>query len=1128
MRPWSHPTTQDVQRTFVERFFQLSNYLANEPSPSCCDAIVTTSTSVSPVRRSLLAGWLLLLAVGLLFAPLPRASAKESTDESIAAYADAANFQTNGAFDLAIEAWQKFLKSYADDELASKASHYLGVCYMQRESPDYVAAAESFDNALKDKKFELREESLANQGWCWYASAGDGPERDKGRLRSLRKEKPKSQFLDRALFYSGEAAYGLGDRKKAIDYYNKLLALPKAKDSPLRCDALYARGIAYEELDQSENALASYQQLISGCKDNGLITDVHLRSGDVMIFEKKYDQAIKSFSAAIQSADNDDDKSYAIFRQAFALVEAGRPEEAAKNYDRLKKDFPESKYAGTALLASAQSLYRSGNLDQAAKRFEAVLKQKNPETSTEAAHWLSRIFIAKGDASKAVATAKKQLDVGAKGDYAVELKLDLAESMSMDPSQIADSVAIAESVYRDAPKNPLAPRALYNAAFSALQTNQLDKAKELAGEFLKEFPQNELTADVQFIAAESNLMTGKLEAALTAYEKLLKVRKSNDNLQRPLWVLRAATAANALKNSDKTISLLKSEYKSLPNPTQKAEAQMLIGQAYLMSKRPDEAALAFKRVSQVAPDYARQDEARLLSGTALIAAKKPDEAKRTWQDLTKNAENPRMADQARYKLAQMASSNSKHDEAIKLYSQIIDSEADPGLRPYALYGKGWSLMQADDHRAAIAPLNAVLKDYEKHPLRNASLLARGIASRHTGDFRDAAEDLNQFLSQKPTGTNLGHALYELALIDQKQKKPGRAADRLKRLVKEVPKYPSMDKVLYELGWSLREAGKEDEAAKQFAELVERYPDASTSGEAAYFIAQQDYAAKKWKDAAKNFAVASTQSKDKDLIEKSFYRLGWSYFKMDQFDKAAEAFDGQIQQCPNGKLALDGIMMQGESQFRKGDYAAALKAYDVGRKRIVDNNDHAKSVREPAERQVRELILFHGGQSAAQLRKWDEAISWYSELKERFPANQYLAKLFYEIGFAYQQKDELDKSLQYFGQVAEKYRGETAARARFMMGEIFFGRKQFDKAIPEFQRVMYGFGAEKAPDEIKNWQAKSGYEAGRCSELLMQQARSETGKNKSRDYAKKFFQYVLDKHPKHELVIKAKERLLALN
>ena len=98
----------------------------------------------------------------------------------------------------------------------------------------------------------------------------------------------------------------------------------------------------------------------------------------------------------------------------------------------------------------------------------------------------------------------------------------------------------------------------------------------------------------------------------------------------------------------------------------------------------------------------------------------------------------------------------------------------------------------------------------------------------------------------------------------------------------------------------------------------------------------------------------------------------------------------------------------------------------------------------------------------------------------------------------------------------------------MMGEIYFGQKRFDKAIPAFQSVMYGFGAEQAAESIKNWQAKSGFEAGRCSELLMQTARTQAAKNRSREFALKFYQYVVGKHPDHELAEKSAERLEALN
>ena len=125
--------------------------------------------------------------VGFFFFNSSHALAAESTEESLAAYADAANFQTNGAIDLAIDGWKKFLDKYPDDDMASKAAHYLGVCFMQRENPDYAAAADAFETALQDKEYELREESLANQGWCHYACAGDGPKRDKSRLQKTMK-----------------------------------------------------------------------------------------------------------------------------------------------------------------------------------------------------------------------------------------------------------------------------------------------------------------------------------------------------------------------------------------------------------------------------------------------------------------------------------------------------------------------------------------------------------------------------------------------------------------------------------------------------------------------------------------------------------------------------------------------------------------------------------------------------------------------------------------------------------------------------------------------------------------------------------------------------------------------------
>ena len=1057
-----------------------------------------------------------------------------SGEKSLAAYADAANFQTNGALDLAIEAWEKYLKEYADDPMASKAAHYLGVCYMQQENPDYVAASNAFRKALRDSDYDLREESLINHGWSLYAAAGEPPNRNMKRLResletleALRKEFPKSRFADRAIFYSGEAAYALGETKQAIAHYDKLLALPNAKDSPLRCDALYARGVAYEELKQIDKAVSSFRQLLSSCADSELVTDVHLRMGDAAILYKHFDKAIESFDAAIKSTESEEDISYALFRQAFAMVQAERPVDAAKKYEQLLREHPKSRYAATARLASAQSAYRGGEMKIAEKRFREVLNQDNIAAATEAAHWLVRMELSKGRPAEAAEIAKNRIDDAIEGDFATALRLDYAEALSMDAKSVKRSADLFEEIYRDGPRDPLASRSLYNAAFSALQANEGKRALSLSSEFTRKFTKDTLLPDVMYIAAEASLMTGNPQKAAETYQNLLKTSESKDNVQRPLWVLRAAATSNAARTFSDTISLLRKELQSLKEPAQVAEAQMMLGQAFLMSKKPADAAMAFDASSKADPKWPRADEAQILAGQALMAAGKKDQARRSWQSVIRKAPKTRMADQARYKLAQAESSSGNYANAVKYYDQIISSRKDPALMPYAKYGRGWSLMQDEKYDQALKALDSLLKEDEKHPVAADALLARGITRRNLEQWRDSKSDLEAFLKRNPKGQNLGHALYELALIDQQQSKPEQAAKRLERLVKEVPNYPGMDKVLYELGWSLREAGMEDDAEARFAELTTKFPKTKMSAEASFFVGQKNYSEEKWIEASKHFALAAKMAEDKELSEKSLYRLGWSHFKSGKFEQSGNAFRDQAKKHANGKLAIDALMMIGECHFKENDFDAALSAYQVARQRIRSSNDTAKTIRDQAERQVRELILLHGGQSAAQQKKWKAAIEWYDELSTRFPATVYLPQAFYEKGFAYQQLGDPNRAVKFFAQVANNYRNEVAARSRFMMGEIYFGNRQFADAIPEFQRVMFGYGAEKAPDAIKNWQAKSGFEAGRCSELLMQQAATAAAKAKSKKYAQDFFNYVIDRHPGHELAAKSRERLEAL-
>ena len=104
-----------------------------------------------------------IMAGGIAALPKGPATAqdkKDSPPEAVAMYADAASFQNNGAFELAVDEWVKFLNKYPKDPLALKAQHYNGVCNLQLKKFD--KAAEAFEKVLKsDPNFEFAEDAAS-------------------------------------------------------------------------------------------------------------------------------------------------------------------------------------------------------------------------------------------------------------------------------------------------------------------------------------------------------------------------------------------------------------------------------------------------------------------------------------------------------------------------------------------------------------------------------------------------------------------------------------------------------------------------------------------------------------------------------------------------------------------------------------------------------------------------------------------------------------------------------------------------------------------------------------------------------------------------------------------------------
>jgi hypothetical protein len=115
----------------------------------------------------------------------------------------------------------------------------------------------------------------------------------------------------------------------------------------------------------------------------------------------------------------------------------------------------------------------------------------------------------------------------------------------------------------------------------------------------------------------------------------------------------------------------------------------------------------------------------------------------------------------------------------------------------------------------------------------------------------------------------------------------------------------------------------------------------------------------------------------------------------------------------------------------------------------------------------------------------------------------------------------------YEQAATLSRTEVGARARFMIGERLFEQKKHAEAIRQFQRAMFGFGGEAAAPEVKAWQAKAGFEAGRCVDVQLQ-GTAPASRGSLVAEAKRYYQFVVDKHPQDKLAAQAAKRLQELS
>ena len=1000
--------------------------------------------------------------------------------------------QNNGDFQAASDFWKEFLEKYSDDPLAGSATYYAGTCKLQMSQ--YEDAAAAFQEVIDDyPELSLLEDAYMNLAWSKYALAEEDEDASytdaAAAFAAVAEEYPEGSRVAQARFYEGESYYQAGDKEKSLVAYRA--ALEAADNGDLRARVLYALGSTEQELGQNEEALATYESLLEDFPNHELVTDAKLGQAQALLKAESWAEAEALFAevAAVQGFNRID---FALNQQAHCAARQQNYTVAAELYARLAEDFADSPYGANAA-ASAGAWYYQAQDYEKAEPWLARAADQGGETGVEASHWLCKIYLNSGRAEDALAEAESALETAGEAPFAAYLELDRGDALDAIEGRREEALAAYRDFATENPDHLLAPAARYNAAFTATALEQFAEGQAEAEAFLESYVDNPLVPDVKYVQAECLRNLGQTAEAEALYADL--VESYADHTEREVWQSRLALMYFTQEKYAETVAFLSPIAAEFTDPATKAEGLYLLGASQFYTEDYPAAEVSLSQVGELNATGLQADDALLLLARSLGEQGKNEAAVATATQLIENYPESNLLGQAHYRRGNLRAETGDNAGAMEDFELVLASEDDSTYKPYALRGKAIALIRDGDYATASEAFTTLLEDYPEHELVPYAHRYRAVCRERAKEWEGVIADIDAYLTAVPEASDRTEALYikGLAQLGLEQYEP--ASVTFASIVPEDPTATRAADILYQLAWAHQYNGNSEEALKVFSRLASEHPEDSRAAESHYHLGQSLYAQGDFAGAIAEYTTAKEMADGAPLGEKAAYKLGWSHFESGDYESALAEFTWQIENFPQAGLASSGKFMQAECQFYLEQYEEALASYTE------------VSSTPPSDEPSQALLLLHAGQCAGQLEQWQDAVDWQTQLIEEHAESIWLPEARYELGWAQQNLQQYEDALKNFEQVAD-LGTPVAARARFMMGEIYFLQQDYAEAIRQFQRVLYGFsGVEGATV----WKAKSGVEAGQCESLLAGQSEGAE-REEHIEAARKFFRGVIENFP----------------
>jgi len=386
----------------------------------------------------------------------------------------------------AVHELSQVVRQYPRHPVAADARYWLGMAYMSEKQ--FERARAEFEEVLVLRPGSpLASQALLRLGDTYY---------NQGKFAQAIEGYRRIADRSTADAYTPDAEYGiilsLYQLRRFNDYATRAKAFSERyPTNPLSVTVLYQVAEVFEADKRPQQALDTYQEVITRFGHSDLVEAAHLRRAELFAAQGNWGAALHDYQAAAGVARSDAAKVDALLGTAKAQYELKQYDAAAGTYRRVVSEFPASRYTAASLRGSARALTQAGRKAEAKQAWQE-LRDRAPKdpAAVEASLELGLLSQTEGDYHKAIeyfgrVLPQSQPEVAARAQY------EIGRSYSLLKNYQQGALELLKVAYLYPEQKRWVQPALFQAAANYEQERKWEEALAIYQKILKEITTRE-------------------------------------------------------------------------------------------------------------------------------------------------------------------------------------------------------------------------------------------------------------------------------------------------------------------------------------------------------------------------------------------------------------------------------------------------------------------------------------------------------------------------------------------------------------------------------------------------------------------------------------------------------------